>query len=847
LDGLYYQFIITIPAQSFALLWHLPLMFNQVFFMKQYLLGWIAFMAAIVLINSNIYGQLVATDVSKPYTLPNGWSLSPAGKSITAGDLPLNIATTKSGRYAAVTNNGQSTQTIQLIDVAKQTVLDKAVIPKSWLGLAFTADEQYLYASGGNDNRVLVYQIFNNKLLLQDSISLGKKWPEKISPAGLCLDEAARRLYVVTKDDSCLYIMNLDTKEQMGKLKLSGEAYTCVLSANKKELYITVWGSDKVVVFNTKTGKIDFSIPVGDNPNDMCWSNNGKLLYVANANDNSVSIIDVTKKKVIETLTASLYPNAPSGSTTNSVAISPDGNTLYIANADNNCLAVFDVTTPGNSKPKGFIPTGWYPTCVRFCSGVLMVANGKGMTSLANPDGPNPVSKRQTVAYQKGEREPAKKVQYIGGLFTGTISFISEPDEEELAAYSKKVYANTPYSKEKETLAQGEAGNPIPSKVGDKSPIKHVFYVVKENRTYDQVLGDMKEGNGDTSLVLFGEKVTPNHHSIAREFVLMDNFYVDGEVSADGHNWSLGGYATDYLEKNWVTSYGGRGGTYDAEGTREIANNKGGFIWDQCKRAGVSYRTYGEFADDYKANIPVLENHFCPYYTSWDEKVRDTTRFYQWKREFDSLLAINAVPQFNSLRFINDHTEGLGKGKPSPYAHVADNDLALGMFIDYLSKSSIWNECAIFVVEDDAQNGADHVDAHRSPAFVAGGLVKRNFVDHTPYTTTSVLRTMELILGLPPMTQYDAAATPMWRCFQAMPNNYSYNHLPNNIPLTEKNTAMNEWQRRSDLFNLSKEDAVPDLEFNTVLWHGLKGDKIPFPGPRRSAFLKLKEKKDEDD
>ncbi len=327
----------------------------------------------------------------------------------------------------------------------------------------------------------------------------------------------------------------------------------------------------------------------------------------------------------------------------------------------------------------------------------------------------------------------------------------------------------------------------------------------------------------------------------------MDNFYVDGEVSAYGHNWSLGGYATDYLEKNWVTSYGGRGGTYDAEGTREIANNKGGFIWDQCKRAGVSYRTYGEFADDYKANIPVLENHFCPYYTSWDEKVRDTTRFYQWKREFDSLLAINAVPQFNSLRFINDHTEGLGKGKPSPYAHVADNDLALGMFIDYLSKSSIWNETAIFVVEDDAQNGADHVDAHRSPAFVAGGLVKRNFVDHTPYTTTSVLRTMELILGLPPMTQYDAAATPMWRCFQAMPNNYSYNHLPNNIPLTEKNTAMNEWQRRSDLFNLSKEDAVPDLEFNTVLWHGLKGDKIPFPGPRRSAFLKLKEKKDEDD
>ena len=226
------------------------------------------------------------------------------------------------------------------------------------------------------------------------------------------------------------------------------------------------------------------------------------------------------------------------------------------------------------------------------------------------------------------------------------MSIVDIPTDAKLAAYSKQVYDNTPYTKEKELHAKGEAGNPVPMKVGDPSPIRYVFYILKENRTYDQVLADVPGGNGDTSLLLFGERITPNQHKLVQEFVLLDNFYVDGEVSADGHNWSLAANANDYLEKTWPTSYGGRGGSYDAEGNRGIANPDRGFIWDYCKRAGISYRTYGEFADDYKANIPVLENHFCPYFTSWDESVRDTTRFYQWKREFDSLLAVNAVVLF---------------------------------------------------------------------------------------------------------------------------------------------------------------------------------------------------------
>ncbi len=782
----------------------------------------------------------ISISAQKKITLPNGWSLSPAGISLPLGDLPLNMAISNSKKLMAVTNNGQSKQTLQLIDIATEKITDNIEIKKSWLGLHFSADEKYLYAGGGNDNWILQYAVVNKKLQLKDSIKLGDKWPNKISPAGIEIDDAKNLMYVVTKDNNSLYIINLKNKSIVQQIKLNAEAYTCLLSADKKQLYISVWGDKKVAVFNIAENKITNSIDVGDHPNELCLSKNGNYLFVANANDNSVSVINTKQQKVIETLTASLYPDAPQGSATNGLALSTDEKMLFIANADNNCLAVFDVKEPGNSKSEGFIPVGWYPTCVKVIGKKIFVTNGKGFSSFANPQGPQPIKSR--VKHQADDEDGP---QYIGGLMKGTMSIINIPTEKQLGVFSQQVYKNTPYTKEKELLAKGEAGNPIPQKVGDKSPIKYVFYIVKENRTYDQVLGDVKEGNGDTSLVLFGEKITPNQHKLVKDFVLLDNFYVDGEVSADGHNWSLGAYANDYLEKNWVTSYGGRGGTYDAEGTREIANNKGGFIWDHCKRAGVSFRTYGEFADDYKANIPVLENHFCKYYTSWDESVRDTTRVGQWKRDFDSLVAINALPQLNTLRLINDHTQGMSLNNPTPFAHVADNDLAVGMFIEYLSKSKVWNESVVFIVEDDAQNGPDHVDAHRTTAYVAGPHVKRNFVDHTPYTTSGMLRTIELILGLPPMSQYDAAATPMWRCFTATPNYTGFTALPSNVNLADKNTVNNILAQRSAQFDFSKEDRAPDLEFSEVIWKGVKGLHSIMPAPKRAAFVKVSDEEDD--
>lgn len=791
-----------------------------------------------------VQGQSLKEVESNRVSLPNGWKLSPVGKLLPLGDLPLNMAVSPSGKMLAVTNNGQSDQSIQLIDAEKMQQLDSIVTKKSWLGLTFSKDGKYLYASGGNDNWIMRYQVKNQKLVPFDTLIIGKPWPEKISPAGIAVDNDDKMLYVVTKENNSLYTIDLKERKVKSQFPLGGEAYACLLSNDGKTLFITCWGCDKVMLFDTRKQQMSGWIPVGDNPNDMCLTKNDKFLFVANANDNSVSVISLEQKRVIEILNSALYPDAPSGSTPNSVALSADEKSLYIANADNNCLAVFDVSNPGKSFSKGFIPTGWYPTCVRVVKNIIFVANGKGLTSKPNPNGPSP--KKADVTHHS-ELNKKAKVQYIGGLFTGTLQAIPTPSESQFSIYSQSVYNNTPYKKEKEMLTSGEEGNPVPSKVGEPSPIKYVFYVIKENRTYDQVLGDIPEGNGDTSLVLFGKNVTPNLHAIAKQFVLLDNFYVDGEVSADGHNWTMGAYATDYLEKNWVTSYGGRGGSYPGEAERETANNKNGFLWDFCKKYGVSYRSYGEFvSDSFKANIPALENHFLPGYTGFDLSIRDTSRFYMWKRDFESLLAAGKVPQLTTLRFANDHTEGLRVGSPTPLAFAADNDLACGLFVEYLSKSPIWNESVIIILEDDAQNGPDHVDAHRSTTYIAGGFVKQGYVDHTMYSTSSALRTIELILGLPPMTQYDAAAEPLWRCFNKTANHPPFKALPNLIDLNLKNTADNKMSRLSETFDFSKEDRVPDAQFNEVIWAAIHGLNSVCPAPVHAAFITVEKEEDDD-
>ncbi|KQS32274.1 bifunctional YncE family protein/alkaline phosphatase family protein [Pedobacter sp. Leaf194] len=798
-------------------------------------------------VNSAVAQQPGKIQGGKQILLPNGWKLSPAGHSIQLGDLPLNMQVSASGKFAAITNNGQSTQSVQLIDTRTEQILDEKILKKSWYGLAFSRDEKHLYVSGGNDNIILDFGISANKLAKSDTIKLGEVWPKgKISPAGIAVNKDNSRLFTVTKEDSSLYIINPDEKKILKKIQLPAIAYSCILSPDESSLYVSLWGGRAIAIVNLAAEKIASLIAVGDHPNELLLNKKGNYLFVANANDNTVSVINTLNNKVVETIATTLYATQLTGSTTNGLALSANEKTLYIANADNNCLAVFDVSKPGTSQSQGFIPVGWYPTSVKVVGSKIMVSNGKGNTSMANPQGPQPISKADNSGYQMGSTAN-NKLQYIAGLFKGTLSFIDVPKVEQLKAYTAQVYANTPFTDKRTLIADGEEGNPIPRRQGEQSPIKHVFYIIKENRTYDQVLGDMPQGNGDSSLTLFGRKITPNQHAFAENYVLLDNFYVDAEVSADGHNWSMAAYATDVVEKTWPTSYGARGGTTNYEGGRPVTYPKGGFIWDYCQRAGVSYRSYGEFGDYGKANIKSLQGHMCASSPGFDMDITDQVRADAWIKDFDSLLVNKSVPQFSTLRVSNDHTSGQKKGKVSPQSAVADNDLAVGRILERLSHSEIWKESVVFILEDDAQNGPDHVDAHRSPAYVVGPYVKKKTAVHTMYSTSGFLRTMELILGLPPMSQYDAAAVPLFECFTNKPDFTPYNVITPLINLDNRNVAVNESSKRSELFNFAKEDSAPDLDLNEVIWKSVKGENAVMPAPKRSAFVILEKKKKDDD
>jgi len=512
-----------------------------------------------------------------------------------------------------------------------------------------------------------------------------------------------------------------------------------------------------------------------------------------------------------------------------------------VANADNNNLALFNVAARGKARSLGYIPAGWYPTSVRFLKdGSLVYTSGKGLGSKANRGGPNPLV-----------RAPGGIREYIGGLFQGTLGRVHAPDDDEdLKEYTAAAYAASPLAADAAPRTKTRsADSPIPARIGEASPIKHCIYVVKENRTYDQMLGDIPMGNGDPRLCIFPERVTPNHHALARGFVLLDNFYVDSEVSADGHEWSMGAYATDFVEKVWPLTYRGTRPkhhklAYPSEGNFAIAVPAGGYLWDRCREAGVSYRSYGEWvrngkspADPGTAKAEALEGHFDPAFRSFDLGYPDVKRTDEFLKELHDFEADGEMPRMIILRLPNDHTAGTRRGKLTPTAMVADNDLALGRLVEGVSHSKFWPTTAIFVVEDDAQNGSDHVDAHRTVALVISPYCKRNFVDSTMYSTSSMLRTMELILGLQPMSQFDAAATPMYHAFRAEPDPTPYTHLPANVDVEETNLASAWGADLSETFDLTTEDAADDLLLNEVVWRSVRGADDPMPPPVRAAFV----------
>ena len=780
--------------------------------------------------------------------LPNGWSLKPAGRQARLGDFPVLAAVHPTEPVLAVLHAGYGEHEVMTVNTGTGKVIGRVALAGSFSGLVWSRDGKSLYAGGGWDD--VIYAFEHAAGLLANPVKLAypeqRKGGGRRVVAGLALSGDGKTLWVTNAFAHT--VARFDTGgggKLVAEWPVGDDAYPYGLALDEAgdRLYVSLWGKSEVAVLGCESGKVAARWKSQEHPNEMLLARGGKVLYVANANRNSVSVFDTGAGKAVEVIGTAIDPRAPAGSTPSSLALSHDGSVLFVANASTNNLAVVNVEKVGGSTPLGFIPTGWYPTSVRVSRDgkTLFVTNGKGSSSKANRDGPNPLVKGGTDRTR----------EYIGGLFQGTLSTVPLPDPKAMAAYSRTVYECSPLNRTDPRAATGPerpAGNPIPAKVGDPSPITHCVYVIKENRTYDQVFGDMPEGNGEPSLCLFPDEVTPNHHALAREFVLLDNFYVDGEVSADGHEWTMGAYATDFVERTWPISYRGeRRAPYPAEGNKpvfDIARPAEGYLWDRARAKGVSYRSYGEFvkngktpADPATTSVKSLEGHFDPGFRSFDMNYPDQKRADRFLEELAGFEKSGEMPRLIVLRLPNDHTSGTKPGSPTVMACLADNDLALGRVVEGLSKSRFWKHLAVFVVEDDAQNGSDHVDAHRTVALAVSPYTRRRSVDSTMYSTSSMLRTVELCLGLDPMSQFDAAARPMANAFTGTPDFTPYTQRPVTTDIKAKNQANAVGAEASLRLDLDGEDRADDLAFNEIIWKAVKGAHSPMPPPVRAAFV----------
>lgn len=786
--------------------------------------------------------------------LPSGWSIKAAGKHTALGDFPVLAALHPTEPVLAVLHAGYGEHEVITVDTSNGKILGRISVPETFAGLVWASDGKRLYVGGGWDDVIYRFDHDNGLLFHQVKISDFEvlDGSPRRAPSGLALSSDGQTLWTANVWSHSIAKFNTDQAKLRGEWPLDKDSfpYGLVLDESRDRLYVSLWGKAEIAVIDTRTGESIGRWKSEAHPNEMLLARGGEVLYVANANRNSVSVFDTREGKAVEVINTAIDARAPSGSTPSSLALTSDESVLFVANSNTNNLAVINVKVVGQSAPLGFIPTGWHPTSVRVSHDdkTLFVVNGKGHSSKANREGPNPLVK------PNAERTR----EYIAKLFQGTLSIIPMPGPAEMAAYSKTVYECSPLKRDDPLAVVGTApaaGNPIPAKVGAPSPITHCVYIIKENRTYDQVFGDVPEGNGEPALCLFPEKVTPNHHALAREFVLLDNFYVDGEVSADGHEWTMGAYASDYVERTWPLSYrGDRRIPYPAEGVLEISRPSGGYLWDKAAEKGITYRSYGEFIrngktvnDPATTKVKALEGHFDPQFRGYDLDYPDVLRADRFLKDVAELEMKGELPRLIILRLPNDHTSGTKPGSPTPTAYVADNDLALGRVVEGLTKSRYWKSMAIFVVEDDAQNGSDHVDAHRTVAFAISPYVKRHSVDSTMYSTSSMLRTMELCLGLEPMSQFDASARPMSNAFTSKPDLTPYKHRPANVDLDARNLASAWGAEASKHLDLEIEDRADDLVFNEIIWKSVKGADSVMPPPVRAAFVFPSAKHDDDD
>jgi YVTN family beta-propeller protein len=815
---------------------------------------------------TNVKNIKVGPQPDESILVPTNQLLRPAGFQVYFPGRPVDLALLPDKNLLVIKNR----KSLDIIRVKDRTILQSLAFKRSgssFTGLCASVDGSKLFVTDAKDQ--IHIAVLDENLILKWGNAI-KLPPPSIGgdavPGGLTLNEHQNKIYVTLSRNNTLAVVNLaDTTVK--EIPVGIAPYEVVLASDSKA-YVSNWGGRKPrkgestyntsgsqVLVDPKTGianngtvsVVDLaadvqlkSIEVGLHPSGMALNPDRTRLFVACANSDIVTVIDTGTDEVIENIVIHLDKDLPFGSAPNALTTSADGKYLYVANGTDNAICVVQISTP--NQIVGYIPTGWYPASVILDdeANYLFAANLKGIGS------------RNQLTNRAG---------YNSHDHMGTVSIIPLPEEQKLAEMTKIVLENNTYVKKLVARKSGskfKSKVPVPQLPTQVSHFKHLVYIIKENRTYDQVFGDMPQGNGDIELVHFGRDVTPNHHKLAETFILLDNFYCSGILSADGHQWTDEAYVTDYIEK----FFGDFTRSYPYDGDDALAYASTGFIWDNVLSHGLTFRDYGEFVDtviepanatftdiyqDFlagtskiklrvKANLEQLKPYLCPTFVGFTNKIPDVYRAAEFIKELRAFEKNNNFPNFIIMLLPNDHTSGTRPGRPTPRAAVADNDLALGQIVEAISHSKFWNETCIFVTEDDPQAGLDHVDGHRTVALVISPYTKRSDVISTYYSQINMVRTIENILGIPPMNQFDLAAEPMADCFTDTPNFAPYEALPSNINLDELNPLLESlkgealhWAKMSLEQDLDDVDRIDEDTFNRIIWHSVKGYDVPYP------------------
>jgi YVTN family beta-propeller protein len=850
--------------------------------------------------------------------------ITPAGRIVEFRGRPLAVAFHPDGRTAVFLDG--TYQALIVADVDAWTVKQEftaAGDSASFTGLVYSPDGRRLYASQATGRPIVADVAPDGGLALNRFITTLPASPIPYPgredrdpyPAGLALSDDGATLYAVLSRNNSLAAVDVDTGQLIAEIPVGNAPHGVVVSgarayvsnqggrrARRAEFTNDSSGTD--VVASPRSGHavtgtmsvVDLeqlrevaTIQVGLHPTAMAVDN-GRL-FVANTNSDSISMVDLERNRVVRTIAVDPFPGALLGASPNALA-AHDGH-LVVSLGRANALALFRLGSYqwGSSSLIGLIPTGWYPSAlaVDHRSGRLIVVNGKGVGSL----GP---------AATVGPFPPTNKTGRWVHSNQGSAALVEADDLRLLAAHTRQVFVNNGWDKLRgdQPYRRGEDGRswrvvqprrgrpvPIPERLGEPSVFKHVFYIIKENRTYDQVFGALPQGNGDATLVQFGRDVTPNQHALAEQFVLFDNLYDSGSNSADGHQWVTQAFAPDYIEK----SFGGFTRTYPFNGGDALAYMPSGFLWDNAIRHGRSVRVYGEYVNGLRASgeemgpwsttflghgvsdagvwldfyqdaqllaasrddemhvqleahsdVPSLEAIINKKYPPYHMVIPDQYRVEVFLREFNRYVANRNLPDLVIMALTNDHTEGTRANYPTPRAMVADNDLALGRVVEAISNSPYWKDSIIVVIEDDAQNGVDHVDGHRTIGFVISPYTKRAYVDSHYYTQINLIRAMEQILGLPPMNQMDLAVEPtsLRHAFTRTPDFTPFQALPSGVPLDDLNPSPSAltglplaWTLASNKMDFSRPDSAGEDHLNRAIWYATKGFDVPYPGDGR--------------